>query len=134
MSLGNDWMMTIGQAMMSISLILAIPLNVHPIRKNISMMYFRCKGHASPNEFNVAHYVITFGIVLVITFLAIVIPDIVAIFSFLGGFCAAIICLLAPALIFWKLEYSKVARVLVLVIAIILTGMGFSSVILSAVR
>ena len=64
----------------------------------------------------------------IITLLAIAVPNILFIFNFLGGFCAAIICLMAPAMLFIKIEDSKCKKYTVLVVAIITTLVGFTSV------
>lgn len=40
----NDWAMLAGRLMMTVSLALAIPLNVHPCRKNIAGIIGRIQG------------------------------------------------------------------------------------------
>jgi sodium-coupled neutral amino acid transporter 6 len=43
-SINNDWMMVVGRVLMSITLILAIPLNVLPCRKQIQRVILRLEG------------------------------------------------------------------------------------------
>lgn len=42
--IGNDWMMVLGRVLMSITLILAIPLNVLPCRNQIQRVILRIEG------------------------------------------------------------------------------------------
>jgi amino acid permease len=86
------------------------------------------------NEYDVLHAVVTVMILAFITVCGIFIPNILFVFNFLGGFCGAIICLIAPAMIYYKMPLSFGRRVTVLIGASIFTLFGFISVALSIIN
>jgi len=69
-----------------------------------------------------------------ITLFGIFIPDILFMFNFLGGFCAACICFMAPALILLKTESRTRYALPVFIIATLLTALGFTAVGISVNR
>ena len=81
-----------------------------------------------------AFYLITAFLIVTITILALVLPDVIKVFSFCGGFSSAIICILVPAMIYIKIERNSMKKIMVMSSAIVLTGIGFASVGLSLLR
>ena len=77
---------------------------------------------------HLVNVIISVIVLTIITTLAICVANVLFIFNFLGGFCSAIICLMAPAMLFIKIEDSKCKKYTVLVVAIITTLVGFTSV------
>lgn len=131
----NDWAMLVGRVMMTISLALAIPLNVHPARRNIYQLVGRMSCRSEETEMsNTAFYIITALIIIPITILALILPDVLKVFSFCGGFCSAIICILTPAMIYIKMTPNLMRKILIASLAIVLTGIGFTSVGLSLLK
>ena len=131
----NDWAMLVGRIAMTISLALAIPLNVHPCRKNISGIIGRIRGKTGEEEMsNLEFYLITAFLIVTITILALVLPDVIKVFSFCGGFSSAIICILVPAMIYIKINTNTMKKIIVMSSAIVLVGIGFASVGLSLLR
>jgi amino acid permease len=120
--------MVIGRVFMSLTLILAIPVQMHPCRNSIRSLYFQARGKALPSEYNIVNTVTTLCILVFITLFAIFLPNILFVFNFLGGFCAAIICLAVPAIIYFGLPMRFGLRLAVLIGAIFFTLCGFVSV------
>jgi amino acid permease len=129
-----DWFMCIGRVFMSLTLTLAIPLVMYPCRKSISDMYFRMRGTALKNEYDILHVVVTLMILTFITICGIFVPNILFVFNFLGGFCSPVICLIAPALIYYRMPASYYQRITVLIGSIVCTLFGFTSVALSIIN
>ena len=123
-----DWWMMVARIMMTLTLLLAIPIQIHPVRGNITQLYFRLRGGSMRFEYAIVYYTISFTFITFITLCAIFVPDILFIFNFLGGFCCAIVIILAPATIYLKIQENKCKRVFVFTAACIFTLAGFASV------
>lgn len=83
------------------------------------------RGGAAKHEYTAVYYVVSFVVLGSITVLAIMCPDLLFILNFLGGFCCAIIVLMAPAVIYVKISENKKKIVLLLIGACFFTFAGF---------
>ncbi|CAG9321592.1 unnamed protein product [Blepharisma stoltei] len=94
----NDWAMVISKIFMSITLIFAVPINIHPCRTTIIKNMLKIETPSTK-----LHVSVTLLLLLTSLGIAIVYPAITVLFGFLGGFCCGIIVLILPALLRCKI-------------------------------
>eukprot|EP00742_Colponemidia_sp_Colp-10_P006472 GILJ01006933.1.p1 GENE.GILJ01006933.1~~GILJ01006933.1.p1 ORF type:complete len:449 (+),score=63.75 GILJ01006933.1:44-1348(+) len=95
----DDWFMNVGVLGMAFTLVMAIPLNMHPLRSNLNNMIFKTQ------DVSVAYHVATtFCLVASALTLAIFLPSIKTVFSLLGGSCCIFICYFMPGWLYVKLS------------------------------
>jgi sodium-coupled neutral amino acid transporter 11 len=98
--LGNgDIAMTVGLAIMIVTLVISIPINVNPCRVVMVRMCFK----SSPSK--VVHIVVTVALLEATLIIALFFPDVLLIFSFISGVCSSYIAMLLP--LFLSLKLSK---------------------------
>eukprot|EP00164_Ancoracysta_twista_P003027 GFYU01004038.1.p1 GENE.GFYU01004038.1~~GFYU01004038.1.p1 ORF type:complete len:529 (+),score=110.10 GFYU01004038.1:289-1875(+) len=86
-------MLAAGEATVTLTVILAFPLNIFPTRFTIEMMFFTDK---EPSR--VRHFTITILLVGMALLLAIYVPSINVVFSLLGSTTSAFVCYVVPAM------------------------------------
>mmetsp|Transcript_19962 Transcript_19962/g.36954 ORF Transcript_19962/g.36954 Transcript_19962/m.36954 type:complete len:417 (-) Transcript_19962:5970-7220(-) len=94
----GDIAMTIGLAIMIVTLVISIPINVNPCRVVIVHMCFK------DNPSKLVHTIVTVVLLEATLVFALFIPDVLLIFSFIGGVCSSYIAMLIPAFLHLKLS------------------------------
>jgi len=129
----NDWAMVIGRMLISLTMTVAIIINLYPCRSSMEKLFFKVQGR-SPIWLHAAITLTTIGVTMLV---AIFFPDINFVFSVLGGFCAAVMGLIIPALLYIKLSQKPMtspSNLAIITTASVLTAVGFTSIVLGIVR
>ncbi|OMJ67148.1 hypothetical protein SteCoe_35764 [Stentor coeruleus] len=100
-AISNDWLMVIARILMSITLVIAVPINIPPCRKCIIKTWLRNNDEHPPNTL---HYGVTLALLGVTLLVAIFFQGILIVFSILGGFCCGLIVLVIPSFLKVKTE------------------------------
>uniref|UniRef100_A0A7S3I8N0 Amino acid transporter transmembrane domain-containing protein n=1 Tax=Fabrea salina TaxID=342563 RepID=A0A7S3I8N0_9CILI len=129
----NDWAMVVGRVLISLTMTVAIIINLYPCRSSMEKLFFKVQGR-SPTWLHAAITLTTIGVTMLV---AIFFPDINFVFSVLGGFCAAVMGLIIPALLYIKLSQKPMtspSNLAIITTASVLTAVGFTSIVLGIVR
>lgn len=132
-TISNDGAMVFGRFLICLTLVIGVPLNLHPCRSSIEKLCFKVEG-TSPLWI---HILITLGFIIVTMTVAIVFPNIVFVFSFLGGFCGTIMAIIIPALLHVKLSNkptNSIQNIIILSGMTILSCIGFTAIIINIVN
>lgn len=131
--ISNDWAMVIARCMMLITITAAVPLNLPPLRDIVFRQILRTNGQPR----FVWHCVVSLGLLYLAFLIAVLFPQILFLFSFLGGFCSVFIVVLFPAAIYFKdlneRAISHPINIAVIASAVLLALLGFTSVAFSVV-
>ena len=118
--------------LIALTLIAAVPINIPPCRDSILKICFKYEDpKASPFWI---HALITATLLIVSLIIALFYPNIISIFSFLGGFCGVFMVLIIPGAIYIKLSDlppSHPKNIAAITAVVILSAFGFISVILT---
>ena len=128
----DDWVMVVARTLFTITVVIAIPINIPPLRNSVTKFCFR-RDQPSLK----LHVGITLISLLTALIIAIFYPSIIFLFNFLGGFCASILVVLIPSLFHYKLSdkpWTSPLNLTVLGISTLLTLIGFTSVVISIVQ
>jgi hypothetical protein len=98
-----DVLMLIARILFIIFLILSVPINVHPCRMSINELCGRSETWW--------HVLITTILVIISIVVAIVYPDILGVYNFIGGIAVIGYALVFPMFIYYKEEKSTWAKV-----------------------
>lgn len=121
--------------LIAFTLIVAVPLNIPPCRDSILKICFKYDDPKTSPFW--IHALITAALLIVTLVVALFYPDIISIFSFLGGFCGVFMVLIIPGALYVKISGQSAGHwknVLVLIVVTILTCFGFISVILTVMK
>ncbi|CAG9335566.1 unnamed protein product [Blepharisma stoltei] len=132
-SIGNDWAMVIARFLISFTLTIAIPINLLPCRTSIEKLIFKVDGTSSL----IMHLSITLTTIMGCMLIAMFYPNITVVFNFLGGFCAGVMGLIIPGLMYIKLSEQPLTtprNLIVLIASWTLAIIGFTSVIIDIVQ
>lgn len=94
----GDIAMTIGLAIVILTLVISIPINVNPCRVVIVRMCFK------DNPSKIIHTIVTVVLLETTLIFAIFVPDVLLIFSFIGGVCSSYLAMLIPAFLYLKMS------------------------------
>eukprot|EP00744_Colponema_vietnamica_P006224 GILI01009052.1.p1 GENE.GILI01009052.1~~GILI01009052.1.p1 ORF type:complete len:433 (-),score=144.38 GILI01009052.1:147-1445(-) len=125
----KDWAMLVGRLGVTLVLVMAVPLNVHPCRTNLNSLLFK-----STTVDNTKHVIVTVALVLSALTLAIFIPGIKVVFSLLGGTCCIFLCYLLPGFLYMKLNsdtYLCAKNIPVLIMVVVCAVVGVMSTALT---
>lgn len=115
-----------------LTLIAAVPINIPPCRDSILKICFKYEDPKSSPFW--IHALITASLLVVTLIIALFYPNIISIFSFLGGFCGVFMVLIIPGAIYVKisgLPATHPKNIGAIVAVVILSAFGFISVILT---
>ena len=127
----KDWVMVVARVLFTCTLIVAIPINIPPFRSSVTKFCFRQEKPSLK-----LHVIETLFALLTTLLIAIFYPAIIFLFNFLGGFCASVLVVLIPGLMHYRLSnqpWKTPMNLVVLSLCLLLTLIGFTSVILSIV-
>ena len=97
--ISNDFLMVIGRVLMSITLTIGVPVNIPPCRAAITKSWLRYQGEVPLYMYSlISHVVVTEALLIISLIVAVVFPNILILFSILGGFLGGIIILLIPGI------------------------------------
>ena len=125
--------MVLGRVFVLFAVSIAIPINLSPCRLSLEKLVCKVQG-VSPQWM---HLVITFGTIITCLLVAIFYPNATFMFHFLGGFCAAIMALIVPAMLHTKLSGDPLTswkNLLIISTAVLLSLAAFSSVVIDLVN
>mmetsp|Transcript_10878 Transcript_10878/g.21260 ORF Transcript_10878/g.21260 Transcript_10878/m.21260 type:complete len:438 (+) Transcript_10878:1946-3259(+) len=132
-AISNDWAMVIARCLMLLTITAAVPLNIPPLRDIVFRQMLRQEGQPR----FLWHAVVSLTLLYLAFLVAVTFPEILFLFSFLGGFCSVFIVVLFPAAIYFKdlntKPVSHPINITVICSAIFLTIMGFTSVVFSVI-
>ena len=109
-----------------------MPINIPPCRDSILKICFKYEDPKSSPFW--IHALITASLLIVTLIIALFYPNIISIFSFLGGFCGVFMVLIIPGAIYVKisgLPPSHPKNIGAITAVTILSAFGFISVILT---
>ena len=122
---GTDWYMIVAELLIGFTLIAAVPLKMTPLRNNVEQLV---SGTESERNY-VLYYGVTYVSLYASTFIAVVVPNAIKYFSFLGGFLIVPIAFVIPGILYFKLENSKAKLVSAGFLSVVLGLMGIYSTI-----
>ena len=137
----KDILMIIGRLAMTFNLITCLPLNIHPVRRELFTKIFRMTREPSFLEW----FIVTLAILCVIILISILFPNIIQIFGVLGGTCSVGLVIFFPGkytisemyYIFQGLTYVMLAEswtwkaIAMLISTMVLSSLGLVATILS---
>lgn len=129
----NDWAMVIARVLISFTLTIAIPINLIPCRTSMEKLIFKVEGTSSI----LMHTSITLTTIVCCMLIAMFYPNVKIVFNFLGGFCAGVMGLIIPGLMYIKLNDQPITaprNLMVLITSWTLSIIGFTSVIIDIVK
>jgi amino acid permease len=132
-ALSNDWAMIIARCMMLFTITAAVPLNIPPLRNIIFRQILRIEGQPR----FLWHAVVSLSLLYVALLVGVLFPEILFLFSFLGGFCSIFVVVLFPTAIYMKDLNTKPMKhpvnIIIITAAVFLSLLGFSSVVFSVI-
>ena len=121
--------MVLGRALILFTLVCAIPLNLHPCRMGI----FTLIGRPDPPLW--LHLGVTFFLLEFTLILAVLIPDVIIVFSFMGALGSITLLVIFPGLIDIQLMNGGILRkTLVILLMIVLALVGIATVIVTIMQ
>lgn len=99
----SDIYTLIARVTLIINLSISIPININPGRSHFMTLL----NNKNTNSSRLPHYLITFFFLYGSAALSVVFPDILAAFSFLGGFCSVAIGIALPSNLFYVYHKLK---------------------------
>ena len=117
------------------TLIAAIPINIPPCRDSILKICFKYEDPKSSPFW--IHALITASLLIVSLVVALFYPNIISIFSFLGGFCGVVMVLIIPGAIYIKISElppTHIKNIGAITAVVILSCFGFISVIITLMQ
>lgn len=116
----SDPYMLIGRLAVATTLVVALPLNIHPCRQNLSSVLFPNK------EFSQARHVfLTVVLVFSALTLAIIVPQVNVVFGLLGATCCVLICFAIPIISYVNIFGEKMTSFSVVVLYTLLAAIVF---------
>ena len=125
----NDIFMSIAKISLALDLYLCIPANYNSLRASFFILVF--DSDVIDNRRNI---VLTFSVLFLSTFIAIIFEDILSYISILGGFFCSIICFFIPGTLIImtsKEKYSSPKNIAIIIILGILCLIGFIAGVLT---
>ena len=118
----NNYLIMAGRIAITLSLFIALPVNINPARKNFESLFFKDKPFST-----IRHIIFTLLLMIIVVLLAIYVPSVSIVFSVLGATCCVYLCFILPVTIYLKIfQYfiSKSVRRLLITGMIITTIIG----------
>jgi amino acid permease len=133
-AISNDWAMIIARCMMLLTITAAVPLNLPPLRDIFFRQIMRIEGQPR----FLLHVIVSLSLLYVALLVGVLFPEILFLFSFLGGFCSVFIVVLFPTAIYLKDQNTKPMKhpvnIAIITAAVFLSLIGFSSVVFSVIE
>mgnify|MGYP001043463698 FL=1 len=122
---GTDWFMLVAEFLIAFALLFSIPLRIAPLRTGLDQMVYGVHSAKQGWVFYTATYV---GLYLS-TGIAILVPEAIKYFIFIGGILIVPIAFIIPSLFYLQLEKSYLKRILVMSMSVVLGATGIYSAV-----
>jgi amino acid permease len=115
----------VARVLLTISLIIALPMNINPARLNFEKVFF------ANSEFSLVRHVVETSVsMLLMLIVAIFIPKVQIVFTFMGGTCCVYFCFVLPIVMYLQVFDRKLipgVRYLLIAVLVITVSVGLIS-------